>query len=108
MKNIYRYIIFYSMSHERNMDEADPPPATQDTQLSRRVYSAVILFNYDVDNEFPFISTLLNNFTGTDFPFEIISGHLGLADRLKPRSLSKFPGKKFCVFAKVEEGIYWS
>ena len=86
------------------MGETDPPAATQDSKLSRRIYSAVILFNYDVDEENPFSTTLLSHLTGTDFPFEVINSHLSLSDRLKPRSLSKFPGKKMCIFAKIEEG----
>ena len=84
----------------------DPPPATQFSGKSRRTYHWVFLFHFDVDNEFPFSSVLLEKFDGTDFPTGLITGHLGLDDRLKPRTLSRLPGQKYCVFCKVEEGAY--
>ena len=82
----------------------DPPPATQASSHSNREYVAVFLFEYDIDTEQPFSSVTLDNFQGSDFPFEVINGHMGLSDRLKPRSLSRLPGRKFCIFAKCEEG----
>ena len=85
---------------------SESPPSTQQDGPSIRVYSWAILFNFDVDNEFPFSVVNLDDMKGTNFPFTLISGHLGLEDRLKPRQLSKFPGSKLCIFAKVEEGKY--
>ena len=84
--------------------ESDPPPATQSQGASSRVYSWVILFHFDENNEFPFSSVLLDNFKDSNFPFSVITGHLGLSDRLKPREFSRLPGPKYAVFAKVEQG----
>lgn len=89
---------------------SDPPPETQRNKQTCRTYLWVFLFHYDPDNEFPFSSVLLHHFKGTDFPFEVITGHLGLDDRLKPRNLSRLPGPKYCIFAKAEDGEfirYW-
>lgn len=80
------------------------PPLTQAPQPSNRSYVAVILFHCDVDNEHPFSSVSLDHFEGTDFPFQLISGTLGLEDRLLPRTLSRLPGAKYCIFAKCETG----
>lgn len=87
-----------------NRDDRDQPPATQLSKPSSRKYGAVFLFNFDVDNEKPFSSVSLENFERTDFPFGLMSGHLGLSDRVKPRKLSRLPGSKYCIFAKCEEG----
>lgn len=81
-----------------------PPPNTQTNSASNRVYSWAILFKYDVNEEFPFIAVALENYNANNFPVELISGHLGLDDRLKPRQLSKFPDSKICLFAKIEHG----
>lgn len=83
---------------------AEQPPGTQQSSSSKRVYMWVILFHYDVNDEFPFSCVLLENFKESDFPFRLITGQLGLEDRLKPIQFSKMPGPKYCLFAKVEEG----
>ena len=79
-------------------------PATQDQCQSHQKYVSVFLFHYDLNTEKPFNSVSLDNFEGTDFPFHLIKGHLSLADRLKPRELSRLPGSKYCVFTKCEKG----
>lgn len=87
------------------MSDVEPPPQTQSTAVSNRVYNWVFLFNFDLDNEFPFTCVLLEHLKrGPDFPFHLISGHLGLADRLKPREFSGLQGGKYCVFSKIELG----
>ena len=93
-------------SNERDPLE-EPPPSTQVSQPSNRNYAAVLLFTYDIDNDQPFISVPLNHFEGSDFPLDVINGHMGLSDRLKPRQLSGLPGSKYCIFAKCEEGTFF-
>ena len=82
----------------------ETPPQTQITSGSQRNYLWIILFAFDVDNESPFTCLSLDHFKGTDFPWHLISGHLGPSDRMKPRQLSALPGPKYAVFAKVESG----
>lgn len=81
-----------------------PPQATQTDIASPRKYMWAVLFHYDPNNEHPFSIVSLDNFKGTNFPFDLVTGHLGLSERLKPRELSRLPGTKYCVFAKIEEG----
>ena len=86
------------------MSDVDLPPPTQSSALSHRTYLWVILFNFDPDNEEPFSVVSLHHFKGSDFPFNLITGHLGSEDRQKPRNLSTLSGAKYCIFAKIEEG----
>lgn len=85
-------------------DALNRPPPTQQKAPSNRKYVSVFLFNHDLDNENPFSSVSLDQFEGTDFPFQLINGRLSLEDRLCPRDFSKFPDSKYSVFAKCEEG----
>lgn len=85
--------------------EEQQPAGTQFLNPSSRKYVAVFLFTFDVNLESPFVSVTLDNFEGSDFPFHLISGHLGLGDRLKARILPGLPDKKYSVFAKCEEGM---
>ena len=87
------------------MSIMDTPPETQLRTSSQRAYEWIILFTFDIDNECPFICLSLDHFKGTDFPWHLIGGHLGSEDRMKPRHLSRLPGPKYCIFAKVETGI---
>ena len=88
------------------MSALEAPPLTQSSDASRRIYNGVFIFHHDPNDEFPFTSISLDQFKGTDFPFQLIDGHLGLNDRLKPRNLSGFPGQ-YCIFAKVEYGMFY-
>ena len=88
------------------VDPIEEPPASQASNPSNRKYVAVFLFHYDVNDEKPFSSVSLDNFEDTDFPFDVIDGHMGLGDRVKPRKLSRLPGSKYCIFAKCERGNY--
>ena len=85
---------------------SEPPDATQSGSMSKRIYLWAILFHYDPNNEKPFSSVTLDNFKESDFPFDLITGHLGLSDRLKPREFSRLPGAKYCLFAKIEQGNF--
>lgn len=89
---------------ESDIETQYHPPATQVCKPSSRKYVAVFLFDYDLDTEHPFSSVSLNNFEGSDFPFNLITGPLGLDDRMKPRNLSRLPGLQYCLFLKCEEG----
>lgn len=95
-------ILFVRLSLSCTMSEDEGQlESTQVSGQSARKYMWCILFHFDVDDEFPFICVSLEDFQGKDFPFDLINGHLSLADRQKPRNVA---GKIFCVFAKVEEG----
>lgn len=85
-------------------EASESPQATQLDNSTNRTYVSVFLFNYDLDSETPFSWVYLNQFEGSDFPFNLINGRLSLDERLKPREMSKLPGSKYCVFAKCEEG----
>lgn len=86
-------------------EEEQQPVSTQISGQSVRSYSCCILFHFDVNDEFPFTSLPLDQFKGSDFPFNLITGHLGLGDRMQPRNFSRLPGHRYCLFAKLEEGI---
>lgn len=85
-------------------EQENPLSSTQLGGASPRKYAWCILFHWDVNNEHPFSSVSLEHFNESDFPFFLITGHMGLEDRLKPRSFSRLRGQKYSVFAKIEEG----
>ena len=88
------------------MSTQDEPPATQTESESKRKYDWVFLFHFDTDDDTPFQCVPLQKFEGSDFPFNVINGHMSLGDRLRPRDLCIFPGEKFCIFAKIETGMH--
>ena len=85
-------------------EEEQQPASTQVNGHSVRTYLWCIFFHFDVNDEFPFTSVPLDQLKGSDFPFQLITGHLGLENRIQPRNFSKLPGHKYCLFAKVESG----
>lgn len=82
----------------------EEPPATQTQTESHRKYDWAFLFHYDTDDPKPFRCIPLQKFEGTDFPNEVIKGHMSLSDRLRPRELSALQGERHCIFAKIEKG----
>ena len=79
------------------------------TTKSSTNYQWVILFLYDEDTEFPFSCVPLVNLENTNFPFRVIDGSMDASIRREPIALSYFGGeKKYCVFAKIEEGIIFN
>lgn len=83
---------------------ANVPEATQSGSKSSVVYHWVILFMYDVEVEFPFSYTHVNDLDGSEFPFpfHLIDGPLDDQSRMIPFEL--FTDKKYCVFGKIQEG----
>lgn len=82
------------------------PPPTQ--SKSAVVYKWVILFLYSEDTEFPFSCYQLSSLEKTNFPFHAIEGSMNAELRRQPieLSLTGEPNEKYCIFTKIEDGMY--
>ena len=82
------------------------PMTQQNTNVSPTTYLWVILFLWELNEEFPFSVVPLHLFTKDDFPMDLITGPLPDQERVKPRELTKLLSKKYSVFAKIEKGAF--
>lgn len=82
------------------------PPSTQPSGKSCIVYKWVILFLYDENTEFPFSCVSTASLEGSNFPFYVIEGSMDVTLRKEPMKLDGLGESRFCIFAKIEEGIY--
>lgn len=87
----------------QDSDTMNPPSNTQANDKSNLTYAWVILFQMDVDSEFPFSISRLSQFKNSNFPWELIKSDLNEKSRLATRNFDNMDGP-FCVFAKIEHG----
>lgn len=90
--------------NESMIADSPSPPATQVSGVSKVQYAWVILFSMNVDQECPFAMVRLTHFKNSDFPWSGITEEMSEAFRITVRQFSNMPGKKLCIFAKVEHG----
>ena len=87
--------------------ESSHVPSTQGKHgTSQMTYSWVILFVWDMTEEFPFSILPLRHFDKCeDFPKELITGPLTDEEgRVKKFRLKNVPGKAHSVFCKIQQG----
>ena len=84
---------------------AAPPEPTQEQRASKSkvVYHWVILFMYSEEVEFPFSYVHVKDLKDSGFPFKLVEGPLDDNSRKVPFKL--FSGQRFCLFAKIAQGI---
>lgn len=71
-------------------------------------YFWIILFDWNVDVEMPFVVYKLSQFTDSDIKPTWISNNLGVSSRIKKiKNLSLFPGGTYSLFAKIEIGSFF-
>ena len=80
--------------------------STYDPSVRNHDYDGCVLFQWEVDLEFPFSVHKLSDFTQKDIKPEWIIKNLGIASRVfKLRKLTPFPGNVVSLFAKIETGM---
>ena len=67
-------------------------------------YKWVILFVWQLNEEYPFSSVPLSVLGNNDFPMYLITGPLNDKSRTNKFQLSNLPGRKYSIFMKIEEG----
>ena len=71
---------------------------------SKFKYLWVVLFIWQLNEEFPFSVLSLDVFKGTEFPMYLINGPLSKKSRMDKYTLAKLAGKKYSIFMKIQEG----
>lgn len=69
---------------------------------SKVEYRWVILFMYNAEVEYPFSCEHVKDLEASGFPFYLVDGPLDDESRTVPFQL--FSGRKFCLFAKIQNG----
>lgn len=77
---------------------------TQDSVKSKVKYAWVVLFDFDINNNEPFIIVKLRQFLDCIFPWHSIKEEMTMDFRIKLFKFSCFPGKQYFVFAKIQYG----
>lgn len=87
--------------NKRISSSYDPSKAN----LREYQYFWIVLFNWDVDVEMPFVIYKISQFTDSDIKPAWITNNLGVDSRMKKiKNLSLFPGGTYSLFGKIEIG----
>ena len=86
------------------MDEETPVfPMTQASSSTR--YLWVVIFVWQLNEEFPFSVVPLHIFENTNFPMHYITGPLNDSNRFAKLHLQKMVGNMYSIFCKIEAGV---